>query len=504
MLYKLLLLLMVCMPGPLLAADTIFIANKLMLMLPGIGKKNMLEGTQEFVLYKQQLQIQMVLPKITTKGTVEWWGDLEEKYWEQPWEMGIAAGQDKPQLWRSLKLGSKALDTNLVLGSKLFIWIRANSKAPPTRLFVISRPVMQPQLKGYQMLPVTDTGKLGWRVQMAIQQKGQSLAFHPLKGLLPELPPGHTAEILLESLAGLPDSSLEYRLEVGADTLMQSRWQATGHLLRLPPLQPGESYRLQIRYQGMPVQVSLGLRVGRPWYQQPRWQWIPVLAGMLLVGLFFYLRYRKRIIQIEQRHRALQDKLQLLHSQLNPHFLYNALSSIAGLVSMQQYDKANIYLTEFGHLLREVIKYSQLDRSYSLREELQMLERYCQLEQMRFGFQYSIHYSPSLSPSEVLLPPLLVQPLVENAILHGAQALQEKGEITISYLQQGSDFEVRVTDNGPGVHEQKLHNGFGLGLNNTRERIKYISHLISMEISFSLTRENDLSVATIHFYKWFE
>ncbi|HSC54485.1 MAG TPA: histidine kinase [Phnomibacter sp.] len=505
MFYKLVIaLLLMVLPAAVFAADTLYIAGKVTLMLPGVSNEQVIPDKREIALYQQAFQIQLVRPLVVSKGSIVWWDTLQPRYWEQNWQLGLSPVGEEPSSWWAIPEGQLSPDTLLPLGSKLGCWLRNSKTGQQVQLFTLVRPLLQPQFKGYQFYQPSDTANLAMRVAQVGSRNAGGLSWKPMVEELPRLPPGATAEFYLLLLPGVADSSLEYRIEEAGDTLLRSRWQLTGHLLRLPHLQDGKQYRVSVRYKDMPKVVSLAVQLELRWYQQTRWKWISVLVLMLLTGLFLYLRNRKRMKQIEQRHRALQDKLQRLHSQLNPHFLYNALSSIAGLVSMQQYDKANTYLSEFGHLLRGAIKYSQQEQPYTLHEELQMLERYCQLEQMRFGFQYKITTSPSLTPSEVLLPPLLVQPLVENAILHGAQALAEKGEISISYNQYGSDFEVRVCDNGPGVHKRKAHEGFGLGLNITRERIKYISHLTEMDIRFTLTRENDLSVAAIRFSNWFD
>jgi sensor histidine kinase YesM len=201
----------------------------------------------------------------------------------------------------------------------------------------------------------------------------------------------------------------------------------------------------------------------------------------------------------------LQDKLRRLQAQLNPHFVYNAISSIAGIMSRREYDKAAAYLADFGKLLRETMNYSQTERHYTLAAELTMLQHYCRLEQMRFGFALQVEVDPTLYPEEVLLPPMLTHPLVENAIHHGVQGLPEGGEVTIRYQRQHNDLLIRVTDNGPGLKESSYHDGSGTGLYVTRERIKYLSQLYNNTIiEFELYRKDNLTVASLCFRDWME
>jgi sensor histidine kinase YesM len=255
---------------------------------------------------------------------------------------------------------------------------------------------------------------------------------------------------------------------------------------------------------GMKEFWSMQLMATRPWYLEPLWVGLQVLLFCLLAGMLFYRRYRFRLRRSEMHNEALQDQLRRLQLQLNPHFLYNALSSIAGLVVNRQYEEANVYLSEFGRLLREAIECSKPGRPFSLKEELIMLERYCRLEQLRFGFRYTIESDPALQPAEVQLPAMLVQPLVENAILHGVHGLKEAGHISISYQREGRHFVIRVTDNGPGFKKDNSHQGTGIGLALTRQRIKYMSDLSGADIRFSLVREANHTVASIRFSEWFE
>lgn len=227
------------------------------------------------------------------------------------------------------------------------------------------------------------------------------------------------------------------------------------------------------------------------------------LCGIAVIAIL--LRYRKRLQKSRNEHALLQDKLRRLQAQLNPHFVYNAISSITGIMARKEYDKAAAYLTDFGKLMRETMNYSQMERLYSLAAELTMLQHYCRLEQMRFGFALRMEVDPALDPEQVLLPPMLTHPLVENAIHHGIQRRRQGGEVTIHYLRQHHDLLIRVTDNGPDWKEPSGHDGSGTGLYVTRQRIEYLSQLYNHTIiEFDLHRENNVTVASLRFRDWME
>ena len=135
----------------------------------------------------------------------------------------------------------------------------------------------------------------------------------------------------------------------------------------------------------------------------------------------------------------LEVSLQSIRSQLNPHFIFNALNSIQALINKNDTDVANKYLSDFSSLLRESLQYN--DRVYiPLDIEKQMLDTYLRLEQLRFQFAYSISCSnENLANTEI--PSLLIQPLVENAVKHGISGLHEKGKIEIVFVLMVKTFD---------------------------------------------------------------
>ncbi|MNL29701.1 Sensor histidine kinase YehU [compost metagenome] len=160
-------------------------------------------------------------------------------------------------------------------------------------------------------------------------------------------------------------------------------------------------------------------------------------------------------------------KLQLnsIRSQLNPHFLFNALSGIQNLMNKNETDNANKYLSKFARLTRNVLDDKEL---ISLSQEKTLLDDYLQMEQLRFGFKYEINQSENLDLDNIEIPSMLLQPFVENAVKHGISQKAANGQIMISFTKQANDLVLTVTDNGNGFDTGKKNSGLGLPLSDSR------------------------------------
>ncbi|KQS30714.1 sensor histidine kinase [Dyadobacter sp. Leaf189] len=207
----------------------------------------------------------------------------------------------------------------------------------------------------------------------------------------------------------------------------------------------------------------------------------PWLALVIISGLI-YLWFRSRLRKSRQQAAKTNLELQSIQSQLNPHFIFNALGSLQGLINKNEIDRANTYLSGFSKLMRNTLTQSEKDM-VPLSVEISNIENYIKLEQLRFGFTYQILVAPELGNVQTEVPPLLIQPVVENAIKHGISALGAHGQLTVSFQKSGTELIIEVKDNGSGFDISRKSGGKGLGL--TRERIKLLNkqrRLISMQI----------------------
>ncbi|MBI9034732.1 MAG: histidine kinase [Bacteroidales bacterium] len=201
--------------------------------------------------------------------------------------------------------------------------------------------------------------------------------------------------------------------------------------------------------------------------------WLLVIAMLiiLIIGIYTQILIRK-----QSTYKQAELKQQLLKSQMNPHFLFNVLASIQSFINLNESRKASAYLSSFSSLTRTVLEYSAEDR-ISLEKEIQLLSNYLTLEQMRMAdsFDFHIETSDDLETSFIDIPPLMIQPFVENAIKHGVNNIDYKGEISIYIKETGTDIEVKIRDNGKGMQKNKSdldgHRSMSLEIFKKRKRI---------------------------------
>ncbi|MGN8058660.1 sensor histidine kinase [Pedobacter sp. 22163] len=185
----------------------------------------------------------------------------------------------------------------------------------------------------------------------------------------------------------------------------------------------------------------------------------------LIVLYFVKKRNKKKIVEQEQQKNTAKLQLNSIRAQLNPHFLFNALSGIQNLMNKNEIDNANKYLSKFARLTRNVLDDKEL---ISLSQEKTLLDDYLQMEQLRFGFKYEINCSENLDLDNVEIPSMLLQPFVENAVKHGISKKATDGKIVITFTKQANDLVLTVIDNGNGFDTEKKNNGLGLQLSNSR------------------------------------
>jgi anti-sigma regulatory factor (Ser/Thr protein kinase) len=208
-----------------------------------------------------------------------------------------------------------------------------------------------------------------------------------------------------------------------------------------------------------------------------------VLGTSYAVG--YYARFREREVRATQLEaRLAQAELQALKMQLHPHFLFNTLNGIAGLVR----DRKNSAAVEMIAGLSDLLRYT-LDgagrQEVTLREELEFLELYLGIQQKRFPDRLRVEMSVEPGALEALVPNLILQPLVENAIRHGVSRRAAAGTVGVAAAREGGRLRIRVYDDGPGLRRDlngnanthEAHEGSssgGIGLSNTRARLRQL------------------------------
>lgn len=176
------------------------------------------------------------------------------------------------------------------------------------------------------------------------------------------------------------------------------------------------------------------------------------------------------------------SELQALKMQLHPHFLFNCLH---GIVTLMDFDRgaAKGMVVKLSSLLRRSLKYRGTDL-IALREELEFAREYLELEKMRLGERLAVAWSIDPDTQQTLVPQLILQPLMENAVRHGASCLRDGGWIEVTSRKRGDAIELRVRNSTGG----KRSAGFGVGLQNTNERLRF---LYSDEASFTFAETGE-------------
>jgi two-component system, LytTR family, sensor kinase len=189
-------------------------------------------------------------------------------------------------------------------------------------------------------------------------------------------------------------------------------------------------------------------------------------------SLRFYRRDREREVRTaELENRLTRARLQALQMQLNPHFLFNTLHAISSLMH-KDVESADRMLIRLSDLLRYALESTE-EQEVTLRQELDFLERYIEIEKTRFGERLSVEKKIAPETLDGLLPNLLLQPIIENAIQHGIEPHARPGRIELSAARHGDFLQVEVRDNGGGLPKGPRPDE-GIGLSNSRARLQQL------------------------------
>ncbi|MBL8264808.1 sensor histidine kinase [Steroidobacter sp.] len=236
------------------------------------------------------------------------------------------------------------------------------------------------------------------------------------------------------------------------------------------------------------------LRVVLNWYYhcyvEPEWpmkHWFEYLAGamsstyllMCWMALYFGVRYyeslqTQRIATLQAASLAQEAQLKMLRYQLNPHFLFNTLNAISTLILDNRNSTANNAVTGLSEFLRYTLDQDPM-KKVTVAQELDALNLYLNIEKMRFGERLQLNFAIEAAASSMLMPSLLLQPLIENAIKYAVSPRETGGKIRIGAHVTGGMLQLEVADDGPGmIDATRLANGRGVGIRNTRERLQVL------------------------------
>jgi signal transduction histidine kinase len=198
-----------------------------------------------------------------------------------------------------------------------------------------------------------------------------------------------------------------------------------------------------------------------------RWHSNLLLYGAL-VAIGHWLEHQRKVGDL--RANLAEARLQVLRSQLQPHFLFNCLNTISGLVESRPAE-AQRMIGRLSELLRLALK-TNVEDTIPLCDELRLVETYLALEKTRFGGRLGVEIDVDASCGELPVPAMLLQPLVENSVQHGLAPRPEGGTLTVAARRNGGRLELSVRDDGVGLSHANGSNGApGIGLSNARSRL---------------------------------
>ncbi len=248
------------------------------------------------------------------------------------------------------------------------------------------------------------------------------------------------------------------------------------------------------------IPIMFTLHITKPYWAT----WWFISLGVLVFGGTVVVLVRQRVsFVIAKKEKAHDDKVKFMKSEykalnalMNPHFIFNTLNNVQSLVNGNDKLAANEYLRVFADLVRQNM-HNVSKELIPLQKEIELIINYLSLEKLRFEdkLNYKINIDDDLELYDIMIPPLLIQPLVENSIKHGILPLKTRsGFIEINIREQRDVLVIEVKDNGVGLNnsEEKagsLHESFGL--DNIRKRIEQLSIIQGKEITFSMGQVTD-------------
>lgn len=213
---------------------------------------------------------------------------------------------------------------------------------------------------------------------------------------------------------------------------------------------------------------------------------VSLLFILVSAGSVWIVRQKR----IKQRAKQVELEQKLLRSQMNPHFLFNSLGAIQSYMLKNDGRKAAFYLSNLSSLMRAILKNSR-EEVISLQEEKETLEKYLVIHKLRLGerLNYVVSVSEELDLEEVYLPPMMIQPFVENAVIHGIEPMDKEGIIHVRFYKEETFLVIQVDDNGAGIHDSSknknaTHVSYALQI--FKERVANLKKRYGTEILYSI------------------
>ena len=284
----------------------------------------------------------------------------------------------------------------------------------------------------------------------------------------------------------------------------ENSWQELGsqRSIILSGLSPG-NHKLQVKayvqnnsWSEQPAELVI-------YVKPPFWKtlWFNLLITVLVAASLFslYALHIKRIRQKANIDKQLAElEMKGLHAQMNPHFIFNSLNSIKEMILEDEKQNASRYLSKFAQLIRTSLEQSR-QTFITVKQVIDHMQHYLDMEKIRFeGFSYSINVEDELATSEIQMAPMLIQPLVENAIWHGLHNKKGYKKLDIRFYKSGEQLICEIEDNGIGIKQSKESKSIlrpahkSLGISNIHERLAVLNEKYKMNCSLTITDKTEL------------
>lgn len=278
------------------------------------------------------------------------------------------------------------------------------------------------------------------------------------------------------------------------------------NIVKYSDLKPGK-YTFEVKYLNndgaeSPVQ-QIFITIKKPFYLQ--WWFIGLLLLTLLGFLYAWNRYKIAQTQKEEKIKAdfqqqiAQTEMKALRAQMNPHFIFNSLNSIQKYILKNEHFEASQYLTKFSRLIRLILDHSN-QNTILLSSELDLLRLYIEMESLRFdnSFTYNINVDDNINTATMLIPSMLIQPYIENAIWHGLLHKEDKGHLILAFhLANKNCLQVEIEDNGVGrekamqLKSKQVLKKKSYGMQITENRIAIINKTMNINATLGVVDLKD-------------
>lgn len=313
----------------------------------------------------------------------------------------------------------------------------------------------------------------------------------------------NTIDIQFQGLAYPRDRLVTYSYKVEG---IHEQWINLGknNSVTLSRIPPGD-YVFKVKTgspDGKTPVKSLSIHIATPFWMQA---WFLLLCFMTLIGSIVLL-YRSRVRKIkkmeEEKTRINKQmaelELQALRAQMNPHFMFNSLNSIKNYILKNETTKAAEYLSNFSHLIRMILQNSR-EKTVSLQEELDTLLLYIDLEKLRFrdGFEFSCQIDDRVPVAQVQIPPMIVQPFIENAIWHGLLHKEGDRHLVLRIREEHDAVLCEIEDDGIGrqaaseIKSKSATQYKSMGMGITQDRITLLNSMNALGIHIAIIDKTD-------------